>query len=85
LGFLQESAVVAIATNGFEGAIICCAYVTLPNCDIAPAALQSELGKVLPRYMLPTRWMAMPELPKNANGKIDSGRVKEQFPSAEVA
>jgi acyl-coenzyme A synthetase/AMP-(fatty) acid ligase len=35
--------------------------------------------------MLPTRWMAMPELPKNANGKIDSGRVKEQFPSAEVA
>jgi hypothetical protein len=35
--------------------------------------------------MLPTRWMAMHELPKNANGKIDAGRVKEQFPVEELA
>jgi hypothetical protein len=27
--------------------------------------------------------MAMHELPKNANGKIDTRLVKEQFPSAE--
>jgi len=83
LEFLRESAVVAIPTSGFEGVIICCAYVALPNRDVSAAALRSELSKVLPRYMLPTRWMAMHELPKNANGKIDTRLVKEQFPSAE--
>ena len=84
LEFLRESAVVAIPTNGFEGMIICCAYVPLPHHDVSPAALRSELSKVLPRYMLPTRWIAMHELPKNANGKVDSGLVKEQFPSVEL-
>ena len=64
---------------------ICCAYVTLPHRDVSPATLRSELSKVLPRYMLPTRWMAMHELPKNANGKIDARRVKEQFPVEELA
>jgi hypothetical protein len=29
--------------------------------------------------------MAMHELPKNANGKIDASRVKEQFPMEEFA
>jgi amino acid adenylation domain-containing protein len=85
LGSLRESAVVAIPSGGFEGMTICCAYVTLPNCDVSPATLRTELSKALPRYMLPTRWMAMHELPKNANGKIDAGRVKEQFPVEELA
>ncbi|HXI42662.1 MAG TPA: amino acid adenylation domain-containing protein [Bryobacteraceae bacterium] len=84
LEFLRESAVVAIPTSGFEGVIICCAYVALPHRDVSPAALRNELTKVLPRYMLPTRWIAMSELPKNANGKIDTRLVKEQFPAAEL-
>ena len=84
LEFLRESAVVAIPTTGFEGVIICCAYVALPHRDVTSAVLRSELSKVLPRYMLPTRWVAMHDLPKNANGKIDASRVKEQFPLAET-
>jgi len=84
LEVLQESAVVAISTNGFEGVIICCAYVALPQRDVSPATLRSELSKVLPRYMLPTRWMEMPALPKNANGKTDTRLVKEQFRPAEL-
>ena len=84
LEVLRESAVVAITTNGFEGVIICCAYVALPHRDVSPAALRSELSKVLPRYMLPTRWIEMHELPKNANGKTDTRLVKEQFPPAEL-
>jgi amino acid adenylation domain-containing protein len=84
LDVLRESAVVAIPTDGFEGVIICCAYVALPHRDVSPAALRSKLSKVLPRYMLPTRWIEMYELPKNANGKTDTRLVKEQFPSAEL-
>ena len=81
LEILRESAVVAVPTGGFEGATICCAYVALPHRNVSPAALRSELGKALPGYMLPTRWVAMQELPKNANGKIDTRLVKEHFPS----
>jgi amino acid adenylation domain-containing protein len=85
LELLRESAVVAIPTNGFEGATICCAYVAVPHREVSPAALRSELSKVLPGYMLPTRWMAMQELPKNGNGKIDTRLVKEHFPSEMIS
>jgi acyl-coenzyme A synthetase/AMP-(fatty) acid ligase len=77
--------VVASPTGGFEGAAICCAYVALPQRNVSPAALRSELSKVLPAYMLPTRWMAMQELPKNANGKIDTRLVKEHFPAERIS
>jgi acyl-coenzyme A synthetase/AMP-(fatty) acid ligase len=76
---LRECAVVAIPTNGFEGAAICCVYVPIPGAEITPIALRRELSKVLPPYMLPSRWQALESLPKNANGKIDRRRLKEDF------
>src|SRR2546427_117739 len=76
---LRESAVVAIGTDGFEGATICCAYVPAPDADVAPVSLRKELAKEIPSYMLPSRWMALDSLPKNANGKIDRHRLKEAF------
>lgn len=76
---LQESAVVAINTDGFEGAIICCAYVAAPGETVAATLLRKELSRVLPAYMLPTRWMCLRALPKNANGKIDRRKLKEEF------
>jgi acyl-coenzyme A synthetase/AMP-(fatty) acid ligase len=79
LGTLREAAVVAIPSNGFEGTAICCAYVGAPRSKITPALLRTELSRVLPAYMLPSRWMALDELPKNANGKTDTARLKEQF------
>jgi amino acid adenylation domain-containing protein len=79
LGTLREAAVVAVPSNGFEGTAICCAYVSAPRSKITPALLRTELSRVLPAYMLPSRWMALEELPKNANGKTDTARLKEQF------
>ena len=76
---LKESAVVAIATDGFEGATICCAYVPAPGADVTPADLRKELAQTLPSYMLPAHWMAFDVLPKNANGKIDRRQLKEDF------
>lgn len=76
---LQECAVVAVPTEGFEGAVICCAYVALPNRDPTPITLRRELTKVLPNYMLPARWMAFHRLPKNVNGKVDRRKLKEEF------
>ena len=76
---LKESAVVAINTGGFEGATICCAYAPAPGAGLTPADLRKELAQNLPSYMLPSRWMALDVLPKNANGKIDRRQLKQDF------
>ncbi len=79
---LQESAVVAIQSEGFEGWLICCAYATAAR-DVAPESVRRNLAARLPGYMLPSRWMRHDSLPKNANGKIDRPRLKNAFLVAE--
>jgi amino acid adenylation domain-containing protein len=76
---VEQSAVVALQTGGFEGAVICCAYVPSPGAALTPAALRRELGRLIPAYMLPARWLMTGQLPVNANGKIDRRRVRETF------
>lgn len=76
---VQECAVVGIASDGFEGTAICCAYVAAPGTPVTPAALRRELSKALPPYMLPVRWTAFDSFPKNSNGKTDRRRLKEAF------
>jgi amino acid adenylation domain-containing protein len=77
---LRESAVVAVATDGFEGTTICCAYASA-NGAVEPAQLREELRRALPTYMLPSRWLELERLPKNGNGKIDRRALKERFES----
>jgi amino acid adenylation domain-containing protein len=79
---LQESAVVAIQTEGFEGWLICCAYVPAER-DVAAENLRQSLAARLPGYMLPSRWMQRNAIPRNANGKIDRPRLKHAFIVAE--
>jgi len=79
LDVLQECAVVALNSDGFEGVSICCAYVPAPGSGPTPVTLRKELSKVLPSYMLPSCWVALERLPKNANGKIDRHRLREEF------
>lgn len=81
LNLTEECAIVAINTEGFEGVAICCAYVPLGGEDPTPAKLRTALGKVLPSYMMPARWMNFERLPKNANGKIDRPKLREEFQS----
>ena len=84
LACLQESAVVVIDRGGFEGWLICCAYVEQPGSHSTPSGLRKELERQIPSYMIPVRWMASPALPKNANGKIDRPKLKELFLEAET-
>ncbi len=76
---LRECAVVAIPSQGFEGATICCAYVPAPGAGVTPAALRERLAALVPAYMLPSRWLALDGLPKNANGKCDRPALREEF------
>jgi amino acid adenylation domain-containing protein len=76
---LREGAIVAIPTAGFESTAICCAYVPTPGTDVTPTKLRRELSARLPAYMLPAKWLAFEQFPKNANGKIDRPRLREVF------
>jgi len=75
---VQNAAVVAVDT-GTDDRMICCAYVPLSGADLPPAALKRQLAKVLPRYMIPARWMPLKGMPLNGNGKTDRTLLKEQF------
>jgi amino acid adenylation domain-containing protein len=76
---LQECAVVGIASDGFEGTAIGCAYVPQAAQVVSPASLRLALGRLVPSYMVPSRWLACDALPKNPNGKIDRPRLRELF------
>jgi amino acid adenylation domain-containing protein len=74
---LQESAVVAVRSDGFEGSLLCCAYVPRPGGDVAPTMLRQRLAEVVPGYMLPSRWRQLDRLPLNQNGKTDRSALRE--------
>ena len=51
---LEECAVVAVNSDGFEGATICCAYAPQSGVQVTPNMLREKLSKVLPNYMMPS-------------------------------
>lgn len=74
-----ECAVVAVRSDGFEGTAICCAWSSKPTAELDPPKLRRALSEALPSYMLPARWLHLPELPRNVSGKIDRRGLKERF------
>jgi acyl-coenzyme A synthetase/AMP-(fatty) acid ligase len=78
LPYLKESAVVGVATAGFEGTAICCSYAASEK-GLKPVRIRADLARSVPSYMLPTRWMELDHLPRNQNGKIDRPRLRELF------
>ncbi|HEX4997526.1 MAG TPA: amino acid adenylation domain-containing protein [Terriglobia bacterium] len=85
LGAVRECAVVAVDSDGFEGAMICCAYAPQPGMEIAHSDLRQSLSRILPAYMLPSRWIALDPLPLNANGKIDRPHLRSRFLAMKTA
>jgi acyl-coenzyme A synthetase/AMP-(fatty) acid ligase len=82
---VRECAVVGIATGGFEGTTICCAFSPLGGTELSPLNLRRELTRLLPAYMLPARWMELATLPKNVNGKIDRKELRDRFAQTAIA
>ncbi len=46
------------------------------DAEIETSVLRREIGKDLPAYMIPTRYVHFRELPRNTNGKIDRLQLK---------
>jgi amino acid adenylation domain-containing protein len=76
---LKEFTVVGVESEAIGGIEICCAYALVGEAETTPAELREELRHLLPSYMVPTRWLELSMLPKNANGKIDRPRIRELF------
>ena len=81
---VREGAVVGVASGDFEGTAICCALVPEDSSVTTSAVVRTALRKVLPSYMVPSRWLVLPALPTNANGKIDRRRLRELFLEMDV-
>ena len=81
---VREAAVVGVEGE-FEGTAFCCAFAPADDVDVSPQQLKQALRATLPAYMLPSRWLELPVLPKNANGKIDRTEIKRLFTSGEPA
>jgi len=74
---IDDSAVVAVESGGFDGTTICAAFVA-PS-PVKPGAVAKELATQIPRYMIPQRWKQLDELPTNVNGKVDRPKLRELF------
>jgi amino acid adenylation domain-containing protein len=58
-----------------------CAYV-VAGPGVGPAALTEFLAARLPRYMIPAAIIAVPDIPRNANGKTDARQLPDPFTGA---
>ncbi|HKN56036.1 MAG TPA: amino acid adenylation domain-containing protein, partial [Amycolatopsis sp.] len=68
-----RQAVVAVRSHNDRKQLT--AYVVPSDVDIAE--LRRELGRTLPDYLVPSAIVALPELPLNANGKVDRHALPE--------
>jgi amino acid adenylation domain-containing protein len=76
---VAECAVVGVHSDGFEGTAICAAWSSRAGAELDRMQLRASLADSLPAYMLPSRWLELPQLPKNANGKIDRPALRNRF------
>lgn len=84
LDYVREAVVVAASDENFANIAICCAYVNPATVTLTTVRLRYDLACLLPQYMIPSRWLAVSHLPRNANGKVDRRKVKEIFESDET-
>lgn len=71
-----------LARPGSGGNLELVAYLTAQDPAQAPtrAALHGALARWLPPYMIPAHFVLLPQLPVNANGKIDRRALPEPQP-----
>ena len=49
------------------------------NIEISPAEFRKQISTVLPKYMTPTVYVRLKEMPRNTNGKIDRLKLKKSL------
>lgn len=49
------------------------------DCEVPTLEFREKISSVLPKYMVPNRFVFLVEMPRNPNGKIDRLRLKESL------
>ena len=75
---IDQAAVIYQRTRSAYGKLI--AYVACVQ-EVNDKALLKALSDLLPDYMVPARLVVLPELPKNANGKVDRQHLRNLLDS----
>ncbi|WP_156964509.1 non-ribosomal peptide synthetase, partial [Methylocapsa aurea] len=70
---VRDCAVMAREDNPGDKRLV--AYVVGQTQELDPAQLRTKLRQTLPEFMVPTVWVGLDALPKNANGKQDRARL----------
>lgn len=70
---VDQAAVVYQRTQAAYGKLV--AYVACSS-EVDDKTLLQALGKLVPEYMVPAKLIMMPNLPKNANGKVDRQHLR---------
>ncbi len=70
---VHQAAVIYHRTNSAYGKLI--GFVASPD-DITEQSVLNQLAEFLPEYMIPSRIVIRPELPKNPNGKVDRQQLR---------
>jgi acyl-coenzyme A synthetase/AMP-(fatty) acid ligase len=79
LAEIEDAAVVAVRSDGFEGWTICAAYVAANAAFVDSLRLSALLRDLIPAYMIPQRWRSYERLPTNSSDKIDRVRLRSDF------
>lgn len=69
-----------VVKTGSKGQKRLAAYY-VGQAEIDSGSLRSTLAEILPSFMIPHFFIALPELPKNQNGKLDEARLQDPFSS----
>ena len=51
--------------------------------ELSPGELRRKIASALPNYMVPTRYIHVPEMPRNTNGKIDRAFLNARLRGAQ--
>lgn len=85
MGYRIELGEIEIAASAIDRIDrVCCIYDTAASeivlfhtGDIDSKEIRKKISKKVPKYMVPTRYIPMKEMPLNLNGKIDRGQLKK--------
>jgi D-alanine--poly(phosphoribitol) ligase subunit 1 len=75
LDYISESVVIHRRVNGISQIVA----VVSGRSEVQEREVKKDLNMMIPDYMIPNKIVFMAVLPKNANGKIDRQRLKDQY------
>lgn len=75
LDYVSEAAALHASVNGLSRLVA----VVSTSATLTQDRLREDLGRIIPKYMLPSEFHFESMLPKNPNGKVDRRRLAEKY------